>query len=52
MAKIKDIKTAVYQWKGKTVQNKKNFCTNASDLFTSAEIIWIHLGSMNGWSAK
>ncbi len=32
MTKIKDIKTAVYQWKGKTVPPKKNFCTNASEL--------------------
>ena len=32
MAKIKDIKTTVYQWKGKTVPPQKNFCTNASDL--------------------
>lgn len=32
MTKIKDIKTNVYQWKGKTVPPQKNFCTNASDL--------------------
>ena len=32
MTKIKDIKTTVYQWKGKTVPPQKNFCTNASDL--------------------
>jgi len=25
MEKIKDIKTAVYQWKGKTVPPKKNY---------------------------
>ena len=32
MSKIKDIKTKVYQWKGKTIPPQKNFCTNASDL--------------------
>ena len=32
MAKIKDIKTKVFQWKGKTVPPQNNFCTNASDL--------------------
>ena len=31
MAKIKDIKTKVFQWKGKTVPPQNNFCTNASD---------------------
>ena len=32
MAKIKEIRTKVYQWNGKTVPPKNNFCTNASDL--------------------
>jgi len=32
MAKIKDIKTAVYQWKGKIVPPKKKICTTASEL--------------------
>ena len=32
MSKIKDIKTKVYQWKGKTVPPQNNFCTNASDV--------------------
>ena len=32
MTKIKDIQTKVYQWNGKTVPPKNNFCTNASDL--------------------
>ena len=32
MSKIKDIKTKVYQWNGKTVPPQNNFCTNASDL--------------------
>ena len=31
MAKIKDIRTKVFQWKGKTVPPQNNFCTNASD---------------------
>ena len=29
--KIKNIKTTVYQWKGKTSPVQSNFCTNASD---------------------
>ena len=32
MTKIKDIRTKVYQWKGKTVPPQNNLCTNASDL--------------------
>ena len=32
MSKIKNIKTKVYQWNGKTVPPQNNFCTNASDL--------------------
>ncbi len=32
MSKIKDIRTKVYQWNGKTVPPRNNFCTNASDL--------------------
>ena len=32
MSKIKNIKTTVYQWKGKTVPPQGNFCTNASDV--------------------
>ena len=32
MSKIKDIRTKVYQWNGKTVTPQNNFCTNASDL--------------------
>ena len=32
MSKIKDIRTIVYQWNGKTVPPQNNFCTNASDL--------------------
>ena len=32
MTKIKNIKTKVYQWNGKTVPPQNNFCTNASDL--------------------
>ncbi|MDA9728218.1 L-rhamnonate dehydratase [Candidatus Pelagibacter sp.] len=32
MSKIKEIKTKVYQWSGKTVIPQNNFCTNASDL--------------------
>mgnify|MGYP001434869881 FL=1 len=32
MTKIKNIKTRVYQWNGKTVPPQNNFCTNASDL--------------------
>ena len=32
MTKIKEIKTKVYQWNGKTVPPQNNFCTNASDL--------------------
>ncbi len=32
MTKIKEIRTKVYQWNGKTVPPKNNFCTNASDL--------------------
>ena len=32
MAKIKEIRTKVYQWNGKTVPPQNNFCTNASDL--------------------
>ena len=32
MSKIKDIRTKVYQWNGKTVPPQHNFCTNASDL--------------------
>ena len=32
MTKIKDIRTKVYQWIGKTVPPQNNFCTNASDL--------------------
>ena len=32
MAKIKKIRTKVYQWNGKTVPPQNNFCTNASDL--------------------
>ena len=32
MTKIKNIKTTVYQWKGKTVPPQENFCTNASDV--------------------
>ncbi len=32
MSKIKDIRTKVYQWNGKTVPPQNNFCTNASDL--------------------
>ena len=32
MSKIKDVKTRVYQWRGKTTPPQKNFCTNASDL--------------------
>ena len=32
MTKIKDIRTKVYQWSGKTVPPQNNFCTNASDL--------------------
>ena len=32
MSKIKNIKTKVYQWSGKTVPPQNNFCTNASDL--------------------
>ena len=32
MSKIKNIKTTVYQWTGKTVPPQNNFCTNASDV--------------------
>ena len=32
MSKIKDIRTKVFQWNGKTVPPQNNFCTNASDL--------------------
>ena len=32
MSKIRDIRTKVYQWNGKTVPPQNNFCTNASDL--------------------
>ena len=32
MTKIKEIRTNVYQWNGKTVPPQNNFCTNASDL--------------------
>ena len=32
MSKIKDIRTKLYQWNGKTVPPQNNFCTNASDL--------------------
>ena len=32
MTKIKEIRTRVYQWNGKTVPPQNNFCTNASDL--------------------
>ncbi len=32
MPKIKEIRTKVYQWNGKTVPPQNNFCTNASDL--------------------
>jgi L-alanine-DL-glutamate epimerase-like enolase superfamily enzyme len=32
MSKIKNIKTFVYQWTGKTVPPQSNFCTNASDV--------------------
>ena len=32
MTKIKNIKTTVYQWKGKTSPVQSNFCTNASDV--------------------
>jgi L-alanine-DL-glutamate epimerase-like enolase superfamily enzyme len=32
MTKIKNIKTTVYQWKGKTSPVQRNFCTNASDV--------------------
>ncbi len=32
MTKIKEIRTKVYQWNGKTVPLQNNFCTNASDL--------------------
>jgi len=32
MTKIKEIRTKVYQWNGKTVPPQNNFCTNASDL--------------------
>ena len=32
MSKIREIKTKVYQWSGKTVIPQNNFCTNASDL--------------------
>ena len=32
MTKIKEIRTKVYQWNGKTVPPQNNLCTNASDL--------------------
>jgi len=32
MTKIKNIKTTVYQWKGRTSPVQSNFCTNASDV--------------------
>ena len=32
MTKIKDVRTKVYQWNGKTVPPQNNFCTNASDI--------------------
>ena len=32
MSKIKNIRTKVYQWSGKTVPPQNNFCTNASDI--------------------
>ena len=32
MSKIKEIRTKVYQWNGKTVPPQNNFCTNASDI--------------------
>ncbi|WP_435140248.1 L-rhamnonate dehydratase [Pseudopelagicola sp. nBUS_19] len=32
MTKIKSVRTRVWNWKGKTVPPKGNFCTNASDL--------------------
>ena len=32
MTKIKDVRTTVYQWSGKTVPPQNNFCTNASDI--------------------
>ena len=32
MTKIKEIRTKVYQWNGKTIPPQNNFCTNASDL--------------------
>ena len=51
MTKIKDIKTTVYQWKGKTVPPQKNFCTNASDLLYD-QMQWGHLDFMNGWFVK
>jgi hypothetical protein len=31
MSKIKDIRSKVYQWNGKTVPPQNNSCTNASD---------------------
>ena len=32
MTKIKDVRTKVYQWNGKTVPPQNNFCTTASDI--------------------
>ena len=32
MTKIKDVRTKVYQWNGKTVPPQNNFCTSASDI--------------------
>ena len=32
MTKIKDVRTTVYQWNGKTVPPQNNFCTTASDI--------------------
>ena len=48
MTKIKDIRTKVYQWKGKTVPPQNNFCTNASDLLYENLMQWDHLGFMSG----
>ncbi len=48
MTKIKEIRTKVYQWNGKTVPPQNNFCTNASDLLYEKSDIWDLLDFMNG----
>ena len=48
MTKIKNIKTTVYQWKGKTVPPQKTFVQMLLMFFMKNQMQWVLLDFMSG----